>query len=80
MLVLQLGFFAIAAHQRLQPHCNRTLPVFLQLFFCNRSHMLFFLQLFFCKTHYDKVAITHILVLSNSFFCNRSTSVVATTL
>jgi hypothetical protein len=52
----------------------------LQLFFCNRSHMLFFLQLFFCKSHCDKVAITHMLVFSNNFFCNRITSVVATTM
>jgi hypothetical protein len=31
--------------------------VFLQLFFCNRSHMLF-LQLFFLQSHCAKGAIT----------------------
>jgi hypothetical protein len=52
----------------LQPHRNCTLPVFLQLFFCNRSHMLFFCNCFFCKSHCDKVAITNMLVFSNNFF------------
>jgi hypothetical protein len=52
--------------------CNRNVMLFLQLFFCN--HTAIRLQSRTC----DKVAIMHILVFATAFFCNRSTSVVAT--
>jgi hypothetical protein len=40
---------AIAAHQWLQPHRNRTLPIFLQLFFLQSQSHAVFLQLFFLQ-------------------------------
>jgi hypothetical protein len=87
-------FFAIAAHQRfattlsrmfeitciftkLQPHQAKTnlvtssfLPVF-----CNRNHTAIRVQ-----SHYDKICNQLHSGLQLSFFCNRSTSVVANTL
>jgi hypothetical protein len=68
MLVLQLGFFAIAAHQRFQPHCNRTLPVFYNCFFAIAVTCCFSATVFFYKSHRDKVVITHMLVLATAFF------------
>jgi hypothetical protein len=50
-------------------YCNRTFF----LVFCNRNDTAIRVQ-----SHCDKVATTHILVC-NCLFCNRSTSVVATT-